>query len=129
MTSIMFKCVSSSQSLQIEGDTITLTCRHVAYALGAGLTEPRRPPKWPAEETFSVDLLQMVDFKNSRRWKQPTLEGPARPCGRVWHGWTRHSRIAQDMLDNGLDTVTLVQRNRTAVYPGEWYAATQRGKS
>ena len=94
-----------------------LTAQHVAFALGVGLTNPRRPT-WPGEQHFKGTMMHMVNFKNSKQWK--VLRGVVVGSGTAGHD------IAQDMFDHSLD-VTMIQRNKTAVYPMEWYAGTQRG--
>lgn len=106
-------CVRDGMLWKVTVNGEVLTAQHVAIALGGGTTFPRQA-SWPG--VFEGEWMHMVDFKNSKGWKGRAVI--------VGSGTAAHD-IAQDMFDNGLD-VTIIQRNKTAVYPIKWYADGQR---
>ncbi|ETN44799.1 uncharacterized protein HMPREF1541_09674 [Cyphellophora europaea CBS 101466] len=109
-------CVRDGAHWNVTVNGQVISALHVAFALGAGLTQPRRPT-WPDEITFTGTLMHMVDFKNSRPWSGQ--RGVVIGTGTAGHD------VAQDMYNHGMD-VTMIQRSKTAVYPMEWYAQAQR---
>ncbi|KAI9651845.1 MAG: hypothetical protein M1831_007556 [Alyxoria varia] len=93
------------------GKCRTLVACHLALALGAGQSVPSLP-KWPGAAEFKGELLHSSKYKNSSAWqgKHGIVVGT---------GTTAHD-IAQDMCDAQLSSITMVQRNKTAVWPIEW---------
>ncbi|KIX02726.1 uncharacterized protein Z518_08668 [Rhinocladiella mackenziei CBS 650.93] len=104
-------------TLTRDNQHLTLHSLHLAIALGAGLTNPRRPPPYPNEHLFTGTLMHTVSFKNSARWRG--LRGLVVGSGTAAHD------IAQDMHDHALSSVTMLQRDKTALYPLPWYIAGQ----
>jgi cation diffusion facilitator CzcD-associated flavoprotein CzcO len=56
--------------------------------------------------------MHSVDYKNAKGWK-------GKRGVIIGTGNTAHD-VAEDMLDAGLESVTMVQRGRTAVFPVEY---------
>lgn len=90
----------------------TLTCRHVVMAVGGGGQIPLMPD-FPGCEDFPGEVLHSVDYRSPEQWrgKSAIVVGTAN---------TAHD-VAADMVDAGLESVTMVQRNRTYVLPAEYY--------
>lgn len=100
--------------------TRSLRSRHLALTMGAGHAIPNRPC-WPGVEEFQGTLLHSSEYKNSRAWE-------GRRGIVVGTGTSAHD-VAQDMFDAGLSSVTMVQRQKTAVWPFEWLSRGQARKS
>ncbi|KAH8797266.1 hypothetical protein F5884DRAFT_254874 [Xylogone sp. PMI_703] len=91
-----------------QGRTETINTRHVVLCMGAGGQIPRMPV-FPNKHTFRGILLHSADYKSSKEWRGMTgvVIGSAN---------TAHD-VASDMVEAGLASVTMVQRNATAVIP------------
>jgi hypothetical protein len=90
--------------------------RHLILSMGASLSVPN-PPKTANASSFKGTIFDIGNFKNSIPWrgKQGVVVGSA----------TAAHDVAQDMLDNGLSSVTMLQREKTPIFPIEWCAAGQ----
>ncbi|PKX90546.1 flavin-containing monooxygenase [Aspergillus novofumigatus IBT 16806] len=88
-----------------------VTCRHVVLATGGPCNKPHKP-FYPGEERFKGVVQHSVSYRNAWDWKgrRGVVVGTAN---------TAHD-IAEDMLDAGLASVTMVQRSRTYVLPQEY---------
>ena len=103
----------------IEGsEQRTLFCRHLALSMGAGLSVDV-DPRWPGVDQYQGILLSSGAYKHSRAWKGKS--------GIVIGSGTMAHDIAQDMLNAGLSSITMIQRNKTAIYPIEWVIKGQQG--
>ena len=73
-------------------------------AVGAGGQVPRMP-SYPNQSSYKGLILHSVNYKNSSEWKgkHGVVIGTAN---------TGHD-VAEDMVDAGLERVTMVQRGRT----------------
>ena len=93
-------------------ETETMTAHHVVLATGAGGQLPKMPAL-PGREMFHGEVLHSVDYRTSAHWKgkKGVIIGTAN---------TAHD-VAEDMLDAGLDSVTMVQRSPTPVLPHSYY--------
>lgn len=96
-----------------------LNCRHLVIAIGAGASVDN-DPKFPGIHKFQGVLQYSGAYKHSRDWK-----GKAGVV--IGTGTTAHD-VAQDMLGAGLSSVTMIQRNKTAIYPIEWVVKGQEGR-
>ncbi|RVX68377.1 hypothetical protein B0A52_07377 [Exophiala mesophila] len=94
------------------GSEQILTCRHVVIAVGGGGQTPLMPD-FPGRKEFHGEVLHSVDYRSADQWrgKSTIVVGTAN---------TAHD-VAADMVDAGLESVTMVQRNRTYVLPAEYY--------
>lgn len=110
-------------SVSITGDgeqkKRTLVCRHLIIATGAGVTVDN-DPKFPGTEKYKGILVHSGSYKHSRDWI-------AKDAIVVGTGTMAHD-IAEDMYRAGLRSVTMIQRNKTAIYPIEWVVRGQAGK-
>ncbi|KAE9363311.1 FAD/NAD(P)-binding domain-containing protein [Stipitochalara longipes BDJ] len=88
-----------------------IVCSHVVMAVGAGGQIPKMP-EYANREIFTGDALHSVYYKNASAWngKHGIVIGA---------GTTAHD-MAEDMLEAGLASVTIVQRNPTYVIPAEY---------
>ena len=100
------------------GEKRTLSSRHLALSIGAGMSVDV-DPKIPGVNQYQGILLSSGAYKHSRAWKGKS--------GIVIGSGTMAHDIAQDMLDAGLSSITMVQRNKTAIYPIEWVIKGQSG--
>lgn len=94
------------------GVTTHIEAKHLVLALGGG----GQVPRWPNlanKERFKGTLLHSVDYKSSRPWAG--MRGVVIGSANSGHD------IANDMLESGLSSVTMVQRNRTLVCPIEYW--------
>lgn len=94
-----------------DGSKQTLKTPHFVLAIGAGGTVPIMP-QFPNRGQFKGTAIHSVDYKNAANWKgkRGVVIGTAN---------TAHD-VAEDMLAAGLESVTMVQRGRTAVFPIEY---------
>jgi hypothetical protein len=105
--------------VEVKGDEKhTVHCRHLVLALGAGVSV-YNDPKFPGADQYRGVLLNSGAYKHSRDWKDKS--GIV-----VGTGTTAHD-VASDMLKAGLSSITMVQRNKTAIYPIEWVIKGQEG--
>lgn len=102
------------------GDVQMLKAKHLVLSMGGGVSVPN-PPDIQGIGTFTGDVLHMGKYKNSHVWtgKNGVVIGS---------GTTAHD-VAQDMLDAGLSSVTMVQRGKTPVYPVEWIVHGQSSEA
>lgn len=106
-------------TVELKGEEMrTLHCAHLVLALGAGVSVDN-DPKFPGADRFQGVLMNSGTYKHSRDWKGKT--GIVIGTGTLAHD------VANDMLEAGLSSVTMVQRNKTAVYPIEWVVRGQEG--
>lgn len=95
-----------------QGSTQTLTCRYMVMATGGGGQIPIMPT-YPGRDEFQGTVLHSVDYKSAEPWrgKRGIVVGTAN---------TAHD-VAEDMVEAGLSSVTMVQRTRTYVLPAEYF--------
>ncbi|KAL1970059.1 hypothetical protein VTN77DRAFT_6464 [Rasamsonia byssochlamydoides] len=96
-----------------DGDGLqSISCSHVVMAVGGGCQVPIMPV-YPGQEKFKGIVLHSADYKNPFSWKgkHGVVIGTAN---------TGHD-VADDMVEAGLASVTMVQRGRTYVVPQEAY--------
>lgn len=102
-----------------KSQTRTLTCRHLAIATGAGagVSQPTIP-SIPNSRIFRGTLMHQSRYRNGRPYggRHGIVIGTA----------TTGHDIAQSLLDDGAASVTMTQRNPTAVYPVQWILDWQR---
>ncbi|KAH7410904.1 hypothetical protein BKA64DRAFT_367558 [Cadophora sp. MPI-SDFR-AT-0126] len=93
-----------------------IKARHIILSMGASQSVPQYP-EIDNTSSFAGTILNIGTFKNSSPWKgkKAIVVGSA----------TGAHDVAQDMLDNGVGTVTMIQRDKTAVFPVEWIVAGQ----
>ena len=101
-----------------EGETRQVRCRHLAPALGAGVSAPVMPDLPPAK-TFEGEVMHQSAFRNGKPYQ-------GKYCVVVGTGTTGHD-ITQSLLDWGAARVTMVQRSPTSIYPIDWVCDSQRG--
>ncbi|KIW90660.1 uncharacterized protein Z519_08443 [Cladophialophora bantiana CBS 173.52] len=101
-----------------ENEKRRLVCRHLVLATGAGVSVDN-DPKYPGTDQYQGTLLHSGAYKHSRDWA--TKDGIV-----IGSGTTAHD-IAEDMYRAGLRSVTMIQRNKTAIYPIEWIVKGQQG--
>lgn len=92
--------------------TQTLTCRYVVMATGGGGQIPIMPT-YPGREDFQGTVLHSAEYKSAEPWrgKAGVVVGTAN---------TAHD-VAEDMVEAGLSSITMVQRTRTYVLPCEYF--------
>ncbi|KIW29520.1 uncharacterized protein PV07_05333 [Cladophialophora immunda] len=95
-----------------------LVCRHLVVATGAGVSIDN-DPRYPGTDHYQGILVHSGAYKHSRDWA--TKDGIV-----IGSGTTAHD-IAEDMYRAGLRSVTMIQRNQTAIYPIEWIVKGQQG--
>ncbi|KAL2012451.1 hypothetical protein VTN00DRAFT_5169 [Thermoascus crustaceus] len=90
----------------------TVSCSFVVMASGAACQVPLMPT-YPGQKEFHGQVLHSVHYKNSIAWKgkHGIVIGSAN---------TAHD-VAEDMLEAGLASVTMVQRGKTFVLPVEYH--------
>ncbi|KAH7354847.1 hypothetical protein BKA65DRAFT_497134 [Rhexocercosporidium sp. MPI-PUGE-AT-0058] len=93
-----------------------IRARHLVLSMGASQSVPKQPDIDNAS-SFTGTILNIGTFENSSRWigKKGIVVGSA----------TGAHDVAQDMLDHGLASVTMIQRDKTPVFPVEWIVAGQ----
>jgi Pyridine nucleotide-disulphide oxidoreductase len=91
-----------------EGQNMSITARHVVFAIGAGGQTPKMP-EYAHREDFDGITMHSASYKSSDAWsgKRGVVIGT---------GSTAHD-VADDMLLAGLSSVTMVQRNATRMSP------------
>lgn len=89
-----------------------MRARHLVLAIGAGGSVPKMPVL-PGQEEFQGTVLHSVNYRNAKGWKgkKGVIIGTAN---------TAHD-VAEDMLDAGLNSVTMVQRNATPILRIQYY--------
>jgi hypothetical protein len=119
------KCVASREgvgwivNVRKGKEGYVIKTKHLVLSMGASLSVPN-PPKIPNATSFKGTILDIGTFKNSIPWrgKRGVVVGSA----------TGAHDVAQDMLDTGLSLVTMIQREKTPIFPIEWCAAAQSRK-
>lgn len=104
-----------------DGKTVeTIEGRHLMLALGAGVSMPKAP-QWASatQDEFRGHIMHASQYKNSCAWK-------GKKAIVIGTGTTGHD-IANDMHDAGLSSITMIQRQKTAIYPIEWVVQGQQG--
>ena len=91
--------------------TRTITCRHLSIATGAGVGLPSTP-SLPGIAHFKGHAMHQSGFRNGKPYKG--LHGIV-----IGTGTTGHD-IAQAMYADGMASITMIQRDKTAIYPVEW---------
>lgn len=93
-------------------EEVTILASHLVFAVGAGSQTPVMP-KFKNQGVFKGTILHSADYKNSKAWtgRRGIIIGTAN---------TAHD-VAEDMVDAGLSSVTMVQRSSTYVLPVEYY--------
>ncbi|OQV09860.1 hypothetical protein CLAIMM_13940 [Cladophialophora immunda] len=86
------------------GEEVTLTTFHLVFASGSGGRLPVMP-LLPNREQFKGIVLHSSEYRNSNEWKG--LRGVVVGSANTGHD------VADDMLNAGLASVTMVQRSRT----------------
>lgn len=88
------------------GPTQTIRTPHLVFAIGNGCQVPKYPPIANSTE-FAGETVHSVNYRSAASWKgkRGVVIGAAN---------TGHD-IARDMVDAGLSSVTMVQRNPTVV--------------
>jgi len=89
-----------------------LETRHLVLAIGGG----GQVPKWPNianQDRYRGTLQHTADYRTARPWKG--LKGVVIGSANSGHD------VANDMLEHGLASVTMVQRGRTPVCPIEYW--------
>ncbi|KAF2095625.1 FAD/NAD(P)-binding domain-containing protein [Rhizodiscina lignyota] len=96
------------------GEPQTVTARHLVLALGPGGTVPKMPT-FPNRDAYKGTVLHSAHYKNPHAWKgkKAIIIGSAN---------TAHD-VADDMINAGLSSVTLVQRSPTCIVPAEYMRA------
>ncbi|KAE8404378.1 hypothetical protein BDV37DRAFT_282927 [Aspergillus pseudonomiae] len=91
-------------------DLQTLTCDHIVLAIGLGVRTPRIPT-YAGSEVSGAMVMHSAEYRNSWSWagQRAIIIGSAN---------TAHD-IAEDMIEAGLTSVTMVQRGATVVLPRE----------
>lgn len=93
-------------------DTQTITCKHIVMAVGSGGQVPMMP-RYPGRDDYQGTVLHSAEYQSAEPWrgKAGVVIGTAN---------TAHD-VAEDMVDAGLSSVTMVQRTRTYVLPFEYF--------
>ena len=97
--------------------THTITCRHLAIATGAGVSQPNMP-FIPNSNLFAGTLMHQSRYRNGCPYA-------GRHAIVIGTGTTGHD-IAQSLLDARVASITMIQRSPTAVYPVQWILDWQR---
>ena len=95
------------------GQASRIETKHVVFAIGGG----GQVPVWPNlanKDSFRGTLLHTSDYRDAKSWR-------GLRCVVVGSGNSAHD-VANDMLDAGSASVTMVQRGRTPVLPVEYYS-------
>ncbi|KAK5048976.1 hypothetical protein LTR84_005398 [Exophiala bonariae] len=101
-------------SLNHAGHEETIICRHVVMAIGAGGQDPIMPT-YPGVADYQGTVLHSADYRSADPFKGKSgiVIGTAN---------TAHD-VAEDMVEAGLSSITMVQRTRTYVLPCEYFKA------
>ncbi|OAG42985.1 hypothetical protein AYO21_02936 [Fonsecaea monophora] len=99
------------------GEEVTVTAFHLVFAGGSGGRWPMMP-SLPNREQFKGIVLHSSDYQNSNDWRG--LHGVVVGSANTGHD------VAEDMLNAGVASVTMVQRGRTYVLPAEHYMAVTK---
>lgn len=102
-------------TLHVEkGGVKTIQSRNIIMAVGAGGQVPTMP-SLPGRLDFQGTVMHSADYKSADVWKGKAgiVVGTAN---------TAHD-VAQDMVEAGLSSITMVQRARTYVMPATYYKA------
>lgn len=93
------------------GQEEIITARNLVLSIGGGAAVPVSP-EWPGREEFGGTAVHSIDYKTAEPWrgKKGVVIGTAN---------TGHD-VAEDMVNAGLKSVTMVQRGATFVFPAEW---------
>ncbi|KAF5236821.1 hypothetical protein FANTH_11113 [Fusarium anthophilum] len=97
------------------GQARTVVTKHVVLAIGAGSGQIPKMPELPGREKFRGTVLHSKFYKNCNGWKG--LRGVVIGAANTAHD------VAEDMLAAGLQSVTMVQRGATPVFPVEYLSA------
>lgn len=89
-----------------------LRARHVVFAMGSGGQMPNYPDI-PNRHLFQGETLHSVNYATAHAWtgKRGVIIGTAN---------TAHD-VSVDMVEAGLESVTLIQRNPTPIFPVSFY--------
>ncbi|GAB7349290.1 hypothetical protein MBLNU459_g8434t2 [Dothideomycetes sp. NU459] len=101
-----------SLKIKKDGQERSITTKAVVLALGAGCQIPAMP-RWPGQETFRGIIKHSVEYTTAEEWrgKRGVVVGTAN---------TAHD-VAEDFVQAGLSSTTMIQRSRTYVMPVEYY--------
>ncbi|PMD38029.1 putative flavin-containing monooxygenase [Hyaloscypha variabilis F] len=96
-------------------DEQSITGSFIVVAGGAGGQVPKMP-EYPNREKFRGLVLHSAEYRNAFQWKgkRGVVVGTAN---------TGHD-VADDMLQAGLSSVTMIQRGNTYILPAEYYKKT-----
>lgn len=99
-------------NINCSGREETIRCRHVVMAVGSGGQDPIMPT-YPGKVDYQGTILHSADYRSADFWKGKAgvVIGTAN---------TAHD-VAEDMVEAGLSSVTMVQRTRTYVLPCEYF--------
>lgn len=86
--------------------------RHFVLAIGGGGAVPVMPDL-PGKEVFKGTVMHSATYMNAKAWK-------GKKGVIIGTGNTAHD-VAEDMVDAGCTSATMVQRGRTCVFPIENY--------
>jgi cation diffusion facilitator CzcD-associated flavoprotein CzcO len=103
-----------------EEQVVELKARHLVLSMGAGRSVPN-PPKIPGIESFKGEIKHIGNYKNAYAWKGKS--------GIVVGSATAAHDVAQDMLDSGLSSVTMIQRRATPIFSVDWLVVGQSSKN
>ncbi|KAF2157668.1 putative flavin-containing monooxygenase [Myriangium duriaei CBS 260.36] len=94
----------------------TFKAKNLILACGSYASMPASPT-WPGRERYKGTALHGSEYTSSTPWrgKRGIVVGTAN---------TGHD-VAEDMVQAGFSSVTMVQRGKTFVYPAEWLHAAQ----
>jgi cation diffusion facilitator CzcD-associated flavoprotein CzcO len=106
---------TQSWTLQINqrGMRREVRARHIVICIGGGGQVPKMP-QLADRKSFKGTLLHSAQYKDSRAWKG--LKGVVIGTANSGHD------ISNDMLQAGVESVTMVQRGRTPVLPVEYWS-------
>ncbi|THC87620.1 hypothetical protein EYZ11_012934 [Aspergillus tanneri] len=90
-----------------QGSVRVVSCSHTVLAIGIGYQTPFMP-SYSSRELFQGGVLHSVDYRNSWGWK-------GKNCIIIGSANTAHD-IAEDMLNAGVTSVTMIQRGETGLY-------------
>ncbi|KAL6708791.1 hypothetical protein ACN47E_002487 [Coniothyrium glycines] len=94
------------------GSRYTINGRHLIFAVGAD--QVPNFPQYPGRDLFKGVVVHSVDYKSPKPWKG--LRGVV-----VGTANTAHD-VAEDMVEEGLSSITMVQRSPTIVLPWPFIA-------
>lgn len=118
------KCVRNDGgwdlNVRVKEGVKMLRTKHLVLSMGGGVSVPN-PPDIPGKENFTGNVLNIGNYKNCNLWGGKK--------GIVVGAGTGAHDVAQDMLDAGLERVTMIQRGRTPVFPVEWIVQGQSSES